>query len=128
MVLPSFSWQEFQTFPFQVAFVLFLSILIPLFTSSVAIAHERPFVILSAVQAKRFHENENEKRMMFGFLKGIIIFLFPFIPAIVVISGENAMDKIKTFNIKGYRIEDLNKAADVDEFKCLTRHIDETRL
>ena len=87
--------QGFQTFPFQVALVLLVSIVVPLFTSAVVISYKRPLVILSAHQAKQFHGNENRNRVVFGLIKAMIVILFPIIPAIVIISGENAKEKMK---------------------------------
>ena len=90
--------QGFQTFPFQVALVLLVSIVIPLFTSAVVISYKRPLVILSAHQAKQFHENQNQNRVAFGLIKAMIVILFPSIPAIVIISSENAKEKMKDLN------------------------------
>ena len=74
VLVGSFTVAEFQTFPFQVALILFVSIVVPISMSAIMIAHRRPLVVLSANQAKQFTENKNHKKIMLGFIKFAIIF------------------------------------------------------
>ena len=59
----SFSFKEFFSFPFQMALILLVSIIVPFLTSAIIIAWEWPLVIFSAEETKRLSQNENQNIM-----------------------------------------------------------------
>ena len=128
VLVGSFTVAEFETFPFQVALILFVSIVVPISISAIMIAHRRPLVVLSADQARQFTENKNHKKIMIGLIKFAIIFFFPIVPALIILSAEDAKEKRKSLKDKIHRQEDLAKASILEECETLTKHIDETRL
>ena len=121
----SFSWENFCTFPFQVSTILMISIIVPILISAITIAFKSPLLILPADQANRFTEHQNP--VVFCVARAIIILFFPLVPAMILISKENAKEKRESLKGKDFKVKDM--ANPVVQEKCLylTKHINETK-
>ena len=93
--------QDFSTFPFQVALILSVSIILPVLTSAAMIAYKRPLIILSAQQATLFTKTNDQ--LVIWISRAVIFFLFPIVPAWVVISAENAKEQRASLKPKGHK-------------------------
>ena len=116
---------EFLTFPCQIAFLLLASIVVPIFTSAIMTACKSPLVILSVHQAKYFNESFN--RIGVAIVRAIIFMFFPFVPAMTILSAENAKEKRNSLKLKGYKKDNLIISSILDEYGYLTKYINETR-
>jgi hypothetical protein len=64
----------FEEFSYQVAVILLVSIIIPLYSSAISIAISRPLVILKAAHWKNLTLNPNKPMLV---ISRIVIILFP---------------------------------------------------
>ena len=113
---------KFENFSYQVAVILLVSIIIPLYSSAISIAISRPLVILKAAHWKNLTLNPNKPMLV---ISRIVIVLFPpLVPALLIISKENAKERRSALN-------DSNKAiveqSDLEVCRHLTEYMDEAR-
>ena len=113
---------KFEEFSYQVAVILLVSIIIPLYASAISIAISRPLVILKAAHWKNLTLNPNKPMLV---ISRIVIILFPpLVPALIIISKENAKERRSALN-------DSNKAiveqSDLEVCRHLTEYMDEAR-
>jgi hypothetical protein len=57
----------------------------------------------------------------------IIIFLFPLVPALIIISSENAKEERKNLKSKDQSLQDLAKTPILERCQLLTEFIEESR-
>ena len=110
-------------FAYQVAIILLISIVIPLLTSAITIASSQPFVVMKDLAWKKLTKNHTDFEI--GFVKSIVMGFFPFVPALIIIGKENAIDKRKSLKDKNYKKEDLVSTSVLKECKFLTDYINE---
>ena len=113
---------KFEEFSYQVAVILLASIVIPLYSSAISIAISRPLVILKAAHWKNLTLNSNKPMLV---ISRIVIILFPpLVPALIIISNENAKERRSA-------LKDSNKAiveqSDMEICEHLTEYMDEAR-
>ena len=121
-VLAGTSYLDNQ-FAYQVAIILLVSIVIPLLTSAIMIASSQPFVVMKALAWKKLTKNHTDFEI--GFVKSIVMAFFPFVPALIIIGKENAIDKRKSLRDKNYKKEDLVSTSVLKECQLLTDYINE---
>ena len=112
-------------FESQIALILTSSILFPLLLSSIMVASKRPLVILNAHQWKRLTDSKDKKAVLIARLA--IIFLFPLVPAMVIISNQNAKDELKSLKRKYQEQGVTVTESALEECESLTKFINETR-
>ena len=110
-------------FAYQVAIILLISIVIPLLTSAIMIASSQPFVVMKALAWKKLTKNHTDFEI--GFVKSFVMGFFPFVPALIIIGKENAIDKRKSLRDKNYKKEDLVSTSVLKECQLLTDYINE---
>jgi hypothetical protein len=113
---------KFEEFSYQVAVILLVSIIVPLYSSAFSIAISRPLVILKAAHWKNLTLNPNKPMLV---ISRIVVILFPpLVPALIIISNENAKERRSA-------LKDSDKAiveqSDLDVCEHLTEYIDEAR-
>ena len=113
---------KFENFSYQVAVILLVSIIIPLYSSAISIAISRPLVILKADHWKNLTLNPNKPMLV---ISRIVIILFPpLVPALLIISNENAKERRSA-------LKDSNKTiveqSDLEICENLTKYMDEAR-
>ena len=98
MVVVTLSVKNFSLFTSQVALLLLCSIVVPLLVSAITVALKRPFVILNQHQWKQFTTNKSKKPLWIA--RSIILFLFPIIRAIILVSNETAKEELASLKSK----------------------------
>ena len=83
------TFADLTLFSSQIVLLLLVSIIIPNFLTAIIIASTRPFVVLNPdqwIKWKISSANEDKKVTNF-FFRLLITLLFPFVPAIIMVSG-----------------------------------------
>ena len=110
-------------FAYQVALILFLSIIIPLLMSAIMVAVKTPLVLLRAKQWKIASDSKVQLA-----IAGTITFLsFPFVPAIIIIGSENANDERKALKSKNQTTAELARPSILEKFQYLTDYVKECK-
>ena len=122
MTVVQLSIDNFLKFESQIAVILLSSIVVPLMLSAMKIAINRPFAILDENSYKSFKSGKKSVSILKA--RAIIMFCFPIVPALIMISDENAKEKLKS--LRGKNTEDV-KATDLEMSNELYQFIDQTR-
>ena len=118
------SMNNYKLFSTQLALILLLSIIVPLFISAMIIASNSPLLIMRPKQWKRLSYHQNSVLVAARIL---IVGCFPTVPAMLILSKENAVEKRTSLKSKNYTLKDLVKQSVLEECEVLTEYIDETR-
>ena len=110
-------------FAYQVALILFLSIIIPLLMSAIMIVVKTPLVILRAKQWKI----SCNSRIEVAVARTVIFLSVPFVPAVIIIGSENAKDERKALKSKNQTTTDLARPSVLEKFQYLTDYINECK-
>ena len=90
-----------------------------------------PLVILNADLYRRSKASSNKffslNTISKAFLRLIIIVFFPLVPAIIIISSENAKEERKNLKSKDRSMQDLAKVSILERCQLLTEFIEECR-
>ena len=90
-----------------------------------------PLVILNADLYRRSKTSSNKffslNTLSKAFLRLIIIVFFPLVPAIIIISSENAKEERKNLKSKDRSMQDLAKTPILERCQLLTEFIEESR-
>ena len=90
-----------------------------------------PLVILNADLYQRSKTSSNKffslNTISKAFLRLIIIVFFPLVPAIIIISSENAKEERKNLKSKDRSMQDLAKTPILERCQLLTEFIEESR-
>ena len=114
---------DYQKFSSQVAIILLISIVIPLFLSALTIAFTSPLILLRSDLRKALRGN-----IIVTSIMGILtVLLFPLMPAIIVISQENAKDRRKALKGKNQDKENFYQVSVLKECEDLTEYIKEAQ-
>lgn len=116
------SYYNYEDFESQVALILLSSIVIPIVLSAMMIAFTRPLVISNPNQWKKFKTDQN--LIPIFVIRIIILLFFPLMPAIIIISNENAKEQRKSLKIN--EVDTVTNAT-LEECDDITTFIDETR-
>ena len=115
------TFNDSRQFSTQIALFLFMSILVPNLITAISIAFRRPFVVMNSEQWFKWRGSTFETAV----LRFAIIFLFPFVPAMIMLSSEKAKEKSQAFADKN---GDDIIVSDLEEIELLTIYIKECRL
>ena len=111
-------------FAMQIAIFLFMSILVPNLITAISIAFRRPYVVMNSDQLFKWRGSTVETAT----LRFAIIFPFPFVPAMIMISSEKAKEKCQALADKYGKDDTVILASDLEEIELLTKYINECRL
>ena len=109
---------DYQKFSSQVAIILLISIVVPLFISALTIAFRSPLILLRSDLRNALRGN----KIVISIMGILTVLLFPLMPAIIVISHENAKDERKALKGKNqdkekfYQVPVLKKCEDLTEY------------
>ena len=123
------SLNDQSLFSTQIANLLLISIVVPAMLTSIDIASNRPFVVVGSeawVQSKNSDNNESDKQHKL--LKTFIVLLFPFVPALVLLSIEKATNKKELLKDKCNKENAKVTIADVEDSEKLSMFINECKL
>ena len=120
MTVVQLSIHNFFKFELQIAVILISSIVVPLMLSAMNIAINRPFAILDENCYKTFKSGEKSVAILKA--RAIVLLFSPIVPALIMISDENAKEKLKLLKSK-----EAVKASDLEKSNELHQFIDETR-
>ena len=123
------SLNDQSLFSTQIANLLLISIVVPAMLTSIDIASNRPFVVVGSeawVQSKNSDNNESDKQHKL--LKTFIVLLFPFVPALVLLSIEKATNKKELLKDKCNQENATVTIADVEDSEKLSMFINECKL
>ena len=125
LTLNNYDKENYNWFPFQIAMILLLSIMVPLIVSSTIIAFTRPFVILNPQQWKELSASNSRRPLYIARL--IIIVFSLFVPAIIIISKERAAQKLESLKHKFDKEEKTVEESVLEECDILKKFITEAR-
>ena len=109
-------------FSTQIAIFLLVSILAPSLITASSIAFRRPFVVMNSQHWFKWRGST----IATVILRLAIIILFPFVPAMIMLSSKKAEEKSKAIADKYGDFDFL--ASDLEEIELLTKYINECRL
>ena len=115
----------FDQFPYQVAFILLLSIIIPLLLSAGMVAFTRPFVVFKALPWKKLSTSHTTLALVL--VRIVVILGFLFVPALVIIRKEEAINQRKALKGKHAKMEDLVEPSVLEKCQILTDYINESK-
>ena len=120
-------------FSSQIAFLLFISIIIPGLMTAVSIAYKRPFVILSLdnwikwKQSSANSDSDGKKTLLI--LRILIVVLFPIVPALILLAQYETEEKRKALRDKeNGQDPPTDENSDLSKSELITSYLNETRL
>ena len=111
----------FAQFQFQVALILLMSIIIPMLVSATMIAFTHPFVVLRALPWKKLSTGHSTLQLVL--IRTITIIGFLFVPALLIVGEDEAIEQRKSLKGKRAKIEDLVKPSVLENCQILTDYI-----
>lgn len=123
------TWNDMEYFSNYVTFLLLTSILIPGIITAVSIAYTRPLVVLGFdtwSKWSRANIKENWKHLFI--LRILIVCIFPFIPAMILISSIKAEEKRNALNLSDHQEDASIQSINLKEYDLITRYKNETSL
>ena len=111
----------FGQFQFQVALILLMSIIIPMLVSATMIAFTHPFVVLRALPWKKLSTSHSTLQLVL--IRTITIIGFLFVPALLIVGKDEAIEQRKSLKGKRTKIEDLVKPSVLENCQILTDYI-----
>ena len=111
----------FDQFQFQVALILLMSIIIPMLVSATMIAFTHPFVVLRALPWKKLSTSHSTLQLVL--VRTITIIGFLFVPALLIVGKDEAIEQRKSLKGKRAKIEDLVKPSVLENCQILTDYI-----
>ena len=125
LVLGSLKYELFTT---QVALLLLASIIVPSVITAIEISVQWPLVVVGLdmrIQCKKSNENVSYGKILL--VQVLTACLSPIIPALVVMSEEEAKQKLKAIKSKIDRNKNVQKS-DLMEIELITSFLDECNL
>ena len=120
--------QDFTLFPTQVAILLISSIFIPLFTTAATIAYKRPLVVLDSHCWINWKAKEDQGAKEMLILRILMLINFPLVPAMIILSLEEAKEKKICLEKKCHQMSKPIQADILEEDRLLSEYIDEAKL
>ena len=111
----------FGQFQFHVALILLMSIIIPMLVSAAMIAFTHPFVVLRALPWKKLSTSHSTLQLVL--IRTITIIGFLFVPALLIVGKDEAIEQRKSLKGKRTKIEDLVKPSVLENCQILTDYI-----
>ena len=115
------TFEDYRLFSSVITIMLLVSIVLPILISSLSTAISRPLIVLSPEQWIKWGRSSST-------LRCLILLLFPFVPATIMISNEQAKMKRKALVDKHISEDAMIPISDLEEYQLLTAFINESRL